>query len=341
MLAALYSNAISQSAKRLLLLTIAISYCGRECELTAEDPYVSVGLSKIVVNPRQASQTIKRPISCEIRVPMASTQPSLRSCITFLTDFGTRDTYAAQMKGVALGINPDIQFVDLTHEIPPQQILRGAFVWNDSVAAFPAGTIHVGVVDPGDGSDRRLVAAEIGEYRFVCPDNGLLTVILQNASLHRAVSLDNRKWWRKSVSNTFHGRDILTPVAAHWSLGVDLAELGTPLVAPLFTLALSNKRRGQTSIIGQIVDVDRFGNLVTDIEPNQLPPHRTFLRFEIGAFHVNGLSTCYADVDEGEPLVLIGSSGRLEISIRNGNAAEELQADFGCRVVARWERAGS
>ena len=260
--------------------------------------------------------------------------------MTFLTDFGNRDTYAAQMKGVALGINPDIQFVDLTHEIPPQQILRGAFVWNDAVMAFPAGTIHVGVVDPGDGSDRKLVAAEIGEHRFVCPDNGLLTVILQNTKLHQAVILDNQKWWRKSVSNSFQGRDILTPVAAHWSLGVDLAELGTPLVAPLVTLARANNRRGQTSLIGQIVDVDRFGNLVTDIEPSQLPPPVTLLRFEIGAFHVNGLSTCYTDVDEGEPLVLIGSSGRLEISIRNGNAAEELQAEFGRRVVARWEGSG-
>ena len=271
---------------------------------------------------------------------MASFQPSLRPCITFLTDFGTRDTYVAQMKGVVLGINPEVQLVDLTHEIPPQQILRGAFVWNDSVTAFPAGTIHVGVVDPGDGSDRKLVAAEIGEHRFVCPDNGLLTVILQNTKLHRAVSLDNHKWWRKSASNTFHGREILAPVAAHWSLGVDLAELGPPLTTSLATLPMASTRRGQTSLTGQIVDIDRFGNLVTDIEPIQLPPDAQSLRFEIGSFHVSGLSTCYVDVDEGEPLVLIGSSGRLEISIRNGSAAEELQADFGRRIVARWEGTG-
>ena len=271
---------------------------------------------------------------------MASIHSPIRPCITFLTDFGTRDTYVAQMKGVVLGINPDVQFVDLTHEIPPQQILRGAFVWNDAVAAFPAGTIHIGVVDPGDGSDRRLVAAEIGEHRFVCPDNGLLTVILQQTPLHRAVRLDNRNWWRQSVSKTFQGRDILSPVAAALSLGVDLAELGSPLVAPPVTLPLAIHRRGQTSLIGQVVDVDRFGNLVTDIEPIQLPPNAQSLRFEIGAFHVQGLSTCYFDVDEGEPLALIGSSGRLEISIRNGNAAEEIQAEFGRPVVARWEGAG-
>ncbi len=271
---------------------------------------------------------------------MPSFQSSRRPCLTFLTDFGIRDTYVAQMKGVVLGINPEVQLIDLTHEIPPHQILRGAFVWNDSVAAFPAGTIHVGVVDPGDGSDRRLVAAEIGEHRFVCPDNGLLTVILQTGTLHRAVRLDNRKWWRQSVSNTFQGRDILAPVAAHWSLGVDLAELGSPLDAPLVTLPMASNRRGQTSLIGQIVDVDRFGNLVTDIEPIQLPRDVQSLRLQIGAFQVGGLSTCYADVAEGEPLALIGSSGRLEISIRNGNAAEELQADFGRPVVVRWEGAG-
>ena len=271
---------------------------------------------------------------------MALIQSSHRSCLTFLTDFGTRDTYVAQMKGTVLGINPDVQFVDLTHEIPPQQILRGAFVWNDAVMAFPAGTIHVGVVDPGDGSNRKLIAAEIGEQRFVCPDNGLLTVILQNTKLHRAVRLDNQKWWCKSVSNTFQGRDILAPVAAHWSLGVDLAEFGSPLTTSLVTLPMAKSRRGQTSLIGQIVDVDRFGNLVTDIEPTQLPPDVQSLRFEIGAFHVSGLSTCFADVDEGEPLALIGSSGRLEISIRNGNAAEELQAEFGRRIVARWEGVG-
>ena len=261
--------------------------------------------------------------------------------MTFLTDFGTRDTYVAQMKGVALGINPQAQIVDLTHEIPPQQILRGAYVWNDAFSAFPSGTIHVGVVDPGDGSDRRLVAAEIGEHRFVCPDNGLLTVILQYGMIHRAVKLDHPKWWRKSVSNTFHGRDILSPVAAAWSNGVDLAEFGSPLDSPLVTLPLANHSRGKTSLIGQVVDIDRFGNLVTDIELSQLSIEKQRIRVEIGSFQVQGLSKCYSDVDEGEPLALIGSSGRLEISIRNGNAAEEIQSEFGRRVVVRWEGAGS
>ena len=271
---------------------------------------------------------------------MASIESSTRSCVTFLTDFGTRDTYVAQMKGVVIGINPEVHFVDLTHEIPPQQILRGAFVWNDAVSIFPSGTIHVGVVDPGDGSNRRLIAAEIGEHKFVCPDNGLLTVILQHTKVHRAVSLDNPQWWRKSVSNTFHGRDILSPIAAMLSLGVDLAELGSPLKIPLVAIPLANTRRGQSPIMGQVVDVDRFGNLITDIEPAQFPADGQSLRFEVGAFRVNGLSNCYSDVEVGEAVALIGSSGRLEISIRNGNAAEEIQAEFGRRVVVRWEGGG-
>ena len=133
----------------------------------------------------------------------------------------------------------------------------------------------------------------------------------------------------------------MSPVAAAWSLGVDLAEFGSPLALPLVTLPLVSHSRGKTSLIGHVVDIDRFGNLVTDIEPAQLPPDAQSLRCEIGAFHVHGLSKCYFDVDEGEPLALIGSSGRLEISVRNGNAAEEIQAEFGRRVVVRWEGAGS
>ena len=268
---------------------------------------------------------------------MASLDPSRRSCVTFLTDFGTRDTFVGQMKGVALGIHPELSFVDLTHEIPPRQILRAAFVWNDAISAFPPETIHVAIVDPGVGSDRRLVAAEIGERRFVCPDNGLLTVVMQRAAVRRVVSLDNPRWWRASVSNTFHGRDILTPVAAAWSLGHDLSEFGTPLATPLITLPLADVIRGQTSLSGRVVDVDRFGNLNTNIDRRDLPADSDAIRIEIGALHINGLSRCYADVPPSELLALIGSSGRLEIAIRDGNAAEELQAECGRRVVVRWQ----
>ena len=267
---------------------------------------------------------------------MASGVNSARCCMTFLSDFGTQDTYVGQMKGVALGINPDVQLVDLTHEIPPQQILLAAFVLNDAISAFPENAVHVAIVDPGVGSDRNLIAAEVGPYRIVCPDNGLLTVLLQRESLGRVVKLDNRRWWRSRVSSTFHGRDILTPIAAAWSRGVDLAELGSAYTDALVTLPLANPTRGQSSLIGLVIDLDRFGNLITNIDASVLPSNHELLRFEVGACQVHGLSRCYADAPIGEPLALIGSCGRLEIAIRNGNAAEEFQTDRGRRVFVRW-----
>ena len=226
--------------------------------------------------------------------------------------------------------------VDLSHAIPPGQILRGAFAWFDAVTAFPPGTIHVGVVDPGVGSHRALVAAEIGDYRFVCPDNGLLTVVLRHSSVHRAVRLDNPSWWRPKVSNTFHGRDILTPVAAAWSLGHDLLEFGSPLTSPLVTLAHAEVLRGRTSLTGIIVNVDRFGNVITNIDSADLPVNARSFQLEIGAFRITEFVRCYADAGPGEPMVLVGSSGRLEIAIRDGSAAAEFDAEFGRRIVVRW-----
>ncbi len=267
---------------------------------------------------------------------MASPKLPSRQIITFLTDFGSRDTYVGQMKGIALGIHPDVQLIDLSHEIPPHQILLGAFAWHDAIAAFPPATIHVGVVDPGVGSTRRLVAAEIGEHRFVCPDNGLLSVVLRRSDVRRAVNLEIPRWWRSTVSNTFHGRDILTPVAAAWSLGHDLSEFGSAINDPLMTLPLSEVARGRNSLSGVVINTDRFGNLITNIESSDLPPNPASLQLEIGAFRINGITGCYADVDPGEPLALIGSTGRLEISIRDGSAADELQADSGRRIVIRW-----
>jgi S-adenosyl-L-methionine hydrolase (adenosine-forming) len=265
---------------------------------------------------------------------------SHRGCITFLTDFGSRDTYVGQMKGVALGINPHLHLIDLTHEIPPQDILRAAYIWNDAIAAFPPETIHVGVVDPGVGSERRIVAAEIGDFRFVCPDNGLLTVILQRLPLHRAVYLDRSDWWRGKVSKTFHGRDVMTPVAAAWSTGLDLSEFGAPARDVLMTLPIASVLPGKTSFCGQVIDVDRFGNLITNIDVQSIPPETTAIHVDVGGFRIDGLSSCYADVKRGDAIALSGSAGRLEIAIREGNAAEELQVECGRRVVVRWTGKG-
>lgn len=276
---------------------------------------------------------------CECRHFMPASSSIPHPCITFLTDFGTRDTYVGQMKGVALGIHPGVQLVDLSHDVPPQQILRGAFAWSDAIAAFPDNTIHVGVVDPGVGSERRLVAAEIGSQRFVCPDNGLLSVILKRARIHRAVLLDDRRWWRPAISRTFHGRDILTPVAAAWSLGHDISEFGSPLATSLVSLPLAAVVSGRRALTGQVIDVDRFGNLITNIGANDLPVDVRSFRIELGAFPFDGIANCYADVARGEPLALIGSADRLEIAVRDGNAADEFQAACGHPVIVRWKAA--
>ncbi len=240
------------------------------------------------------------------------------------------------MKGVAIGINPNLHLVDLSHEIPPQQVLRGAYAWNDGIDAFPKGTVHVGVVDPGVGSDRRLIAAEIEGQRFVCPDNGLLSVILERSTLQRAVVLDQPRWWRSIVSSTFHGRDILTPVAAAWSLGHDIRELGSTLTTPIVTLPLPRKSKGRNSVSGQVVEIDHFGNLITNIDASDLPKTFASFKVEIGSFPILGLTHCYAEGDPGEPMTLVGSAGRLEIAVRDGSAAEEFQSPLGQRITVRW-----
>lgn len=268
---------------------------------------------------------------------MKSSASVTSPCITFLTDFGLRDTFVGQMKGVAYGINPAVRLVDLTHAIPPQNICRGAYVWQDAVWAFPAGSIHVGVVDPGVGSKRSLIAAEIGGHFFVCPDNGLISVIVSRQTPARVVQLDNSDWWRPNPSKTFHGRDILTPVAAHLSLGHNLSELGSLKTTPLVTLNLPAVVRGRASISGHVIDIDRFGNLITNIDLAEISCDPQTVKVGLGAFTIEGLSACYADVNSGDAIALQGSHGRLEIAIREGNAAKEFQVKCGRPVVVRWQ----
>lgn len=259
-----------------------------------------------------------------------------RPCITLLTDFGLRDTYVAQMKGVIARINPEALVVDLTHEIEPQQIALGSLALANTVDAFPAGTIHLAVVDPGVGSDRRLVAAELGDQRFVCPDNGLLTLVQRRLPWRRAVTLDRPRWWRDSVSPTFHGRDVLAPVAAAWSLGHDLTEFGSPIEPPLVQLPLAEVTRGMNQVIGSVIAVDRFGNLITNITQNALPDGAANLMIQFGERSLSGIARCYADRPPGSALALFGSAGRLELAVTNGNAAEQLGAGIGQPVVVSW-----
>jgi S-adenosylmethionine hydrolase len=262
--------------------------------------------------------------------------------ITLTTDFGLSDSYVGQMKGIILSISPGATLVDVTHQVPRQDCAAASTILADVVDSFPPNTIHLFVVDPGVGTNRRAIAIETrktneaGEALFVGPDNGVLTGVLQISTVHRGVELTARRFWRSTVSNTFHGRDIFAPVAAHLSRGVDLAELGPPLASPLVQLPADRPVVDRNQIRGRIIRTDSFGNLITNIEASLLPEatrHRLIV--ELGTQRIAGLSHCYGDKPPGELLAFIGSSGRLEIAVSQGHAGEILAAWSGDSVVVR------
>lgn len=256
------------------------------------------------------------------------------SVITLTTDFGSTDSYVAQMKGVILGVNPQVQIVDVTHAIPPQNVARGGAVLCEVSRAFPAGTIHIAVIDPGVGSNRALLAVEAAGQRFLAPDNGLLCPILRSHPPERVHRIEADRYWRKPVSATFHGRDILAPVAAHWSRGVAVAEFGPPFdVTKLVELPASDPRRIGPALVGQVESVDAFGNLLTNIRESDLPAgDRRGLSIAVGEIRITGISRSYSDQPAGNLLALVGSSGRLEVAINQGNAAAKLALGPGTEV---------
>jgi S-adenosylmethionine hydrolase len=254
--------------------------------------------------------------------------------ITLTTDFGVCDSYVAQMKGVILSIHPDVHIVDVTHAIPPQDVGRAATVLAEVAEVFPAGTVHVAVIDPGVGSERALLAAEAAGQRFLAPDNGLFTPLFRRFPPTRVHRLSEDRYWRKPVSATFHGRDILAPVAAHWSRGADLADFGPPCdVSALVVLPVAEPRRVGLTLIGRVEAVDAFGNLITNIREADLPAgdHDTF-GISLGGQRIAGICRCYTDRPPGSLLALCGSSGRLEIAVNRGNAALKIGAAAGAEI---------
>lgn len=259
--------------------------------------------------------------------------------ITLLTDFGMQDTYVAEMHGVIAGLAPNVRVIDLTHAILPQNIRQGALALADAVEAFPDGTIHVAVVDPGVGSRRRAVAAEIGRWRFVGPDNGLLSGVLRRWPRQRVVSLTNPQFFRAAVSRTFHGRDIFAPVAAHWAAGVALEAFGNPLETPLIQLDWPSPTRGDHCLTGQVLAIDHFGNLLTDLTVDllstQVPSGAASVTVLVGEQCVGPIVGAYSE-RPGQLLALVGSHGRLEIAVESGSAAKQLQLGVGATVVVQW-----
>lgn len=261
--------------------------------------------------------------------------------ITLLTDFGLRDAYVGAMKGVILGVCPGARIFDISHEIPPQNVAWAAALLPSYAPFFPAGTTHVAIVDPGVGSGRRAIALETPALRIVAPDNGLITPIWRDALARHGrdalalVSLDNPRFWRDTPSATFHGRDIFAPAAAHLAAGVPVAELGSAVDEPVLLPSSNPRRKKDGTIIGRVAMVDHFGNCITNVSAGHLAtlgPHASLV-VKAGGATLSGVRRTYADVVEGEPLALVGSSGALELAVRNGSAAERLGLRAGDEVV--------
>lgn len=262
--------------------------------------------------------------------------------ITLTTDFGTSDTYVGIMKGVILNINPKAQIVDLTHAIPPQDIYEAAFSIYTAYRYFPKGTIHIIVVDPGVGSDRQAIVSRTDDAFFVCPDNGVLSYLLQSVGNEGGHSIDsvaiqNSAYHLPEVSNTFHGRDIFAPVAAHLSLGVPFDDIGPP-VQTLVQLSIPKIDISRDTLIGQIIKIDRFGNLITNISKGAFEVFLSdAVEYEIqaGNARLNRLNYAYADAEIGEPLAIMGSVALLEIAVNGGNAEKQLGLKCGEAAVIR------
>jgi hypothetical protein len=253
--------------------------------------------------------------------------------ISLITDFGLRDAYVGIMKGVILGINPKAQIVDLTHEIRPQSIKEAAFVLRGAYHFFPSGTIHIVVIDPGVGSKRRPLLVQTPNYFFLAPDNGVLELIYQNESVE-VFYLSNKKYFLPNISTTFHGRDIFAPVAGYISLGRAAKGMGAKiknykrLKWPLAEVK-SNK------IIGKIIYIDRFGNLISNISKKQFDDftENHLFTIKIKKIVLKSIAPSYLSVSAGEILAIWGSSGYLEIAQSMGSAKGELKANIGQSIT--------
>ncbi|MBD2385939.1 SAM hydrolase/SAM-dependent halogenase family protein [Cylindrospermum sp. FACHB-282] len=252
---------------------------------------------------------------------------SQQPLLTLLSDFGDRDVYVGVMKGVIAQIHPLIRVVDLTHQIPPQNIAAARFCLMNAYPYFPVGTVHLAVVDPGVGSRRKAIAIELAQGFLVGPDNGIFSGVLSQNLAIAAVELTNLNYWRTpQPSGTFHGRDIFAPVAAHLASGVSLQQLGEKIeIATLVNLDIGRCQQTTTGLTGCIQYIDHFGNLVTNI-PGSAVEGKTWC-VQVSGLRIPGCET-YSDVQIGEVIALVGSHGWVEIAINSQNAQIELQLNW-------------
>lgn len=256
-----------------------------------------------------------------------------RPVITLLTDFGSRDHYVAAMKGVMLGICPGAHLVDISHEIQPYAILEASYTLAQAWDCFPEGTVHLVVVDPGVGSARRPILAEAAGHRFVAPDNGVLTMVYDSVSKQKVREIEASRYFRKPVSQTFHGRDIFSPVAAQLALGLPSARLGKRIEDFVRLDFARPVKVGPDRWTGAILKIDRFGNVVTNFESEAWKRlARIPFALKFGTHTVSRIAPNYAAMPAGELFVIAGSAGYLEISMNRGSAADALGAEAGAAL---------
>jgi S-adenosylmethionine hydrolase len=255
-------------------------------------------------------------------------------CITLTTDFGSRDWFVGTMKGVILRFAPRTTIIDLTHEVTPGDIRAGAFALGASYAFFPQHTIHLAVVDPGVGTKRRAIAVETSSYIFVGPDNGLLSWALAKEKIKAIYSLENPAYQLPQVSATFHGRDVFAPVVAHLSRDLPLRRFGPPL-QDYVRLEWPEPSQTRQGIQGEVLYIDRFGNAVTNISRGTLSTISYSPEIFIGRKRVGTVAAAYQSVPSGSSVVVVGSTGFLEIAVNGGSAAKHFRLRIGARVDVR------
>ncbi len=267
------------------------------------------------------------------------------SIITLITDFGTDDEYAGIMKGVILSINPSVNIIDVTHGIDPQDLIHAAYIIQYSYSYFPEGTVHVIVVDPTVGSDRSIISLEAMGHFFIAPDNGVLKFIIDEGNVDSIIHVNNARFFLEPVSRTFHGRDIFAPVSAHLSMGVQINELGTPLeqknLADLSIPKPNFSDKGE--LTGLIVSIDRFGNLITNIDKAVIDKFYNSdmgkkLEIIVGRRKIRGLSPNYNSVKPNCPIAVIGSRRYLEIAVNCGSAKNHFMVEKGDTIRVNTEK---
>jgi len=262
--------------------------------------------------------------------------------ITLTTDFGRDDAFVGTLKGVIAAIDPQARVIDLTHGVPAHDVLTGALTLRHAVAYFPPGTVHVAVADPGVGGARRPVLIEAESNFFIGPDNGVLSLAVGSSTPAQIVHLANPAFRLQPVSKTFHGRDIFAPAAAHLSRGVAPAEFGEKLES-FVKLALPKSVRTENLLTGEVIYIDKFGNLFTNIEEHDLTGlARDRLYISFGGLRIHGIAGSYSDTDSGAAVALLNSWGVLELAVNKGSAAESTAAKVGDKVevVLKTRRGG-